>query len=259
VSLLLGKLVARLLLPLGATLALGALGLLLLALRSTRLAAACFTAAGLVLWGFSTPAVADRLASALERQATAAPLSSLPRADAILVLGGTMKPALPPREFAEVSDPADRVLHAARLFHAGKAPLVLLSGGRLPWQTRGASEAESMATLLETLGVPRSAILREDASANTYENCVHSSQILAGLGLRRVLLVTSALHMRRALATCRGAGLEVQPAPTDYWVVDEELSALDFTPSVEALLLSHLVVHEWLGTTAYRLRGWLRE
>jgi uncharacterized SAM-binding protein YcdF (DUF218 family) len=258
-SFLLGKLVARLVSPLGVTLALAALGLALLAVRRTRLAAVLVASAGLVLWSFATPAVSDRLAAALERHAPPTPLDTLPHADAILVLGGAMKPALPPREFPEVGDSADRVLHAARLFHAGKAPVVVASGGRLPWQTRGASEAASTSVLLESLGVPRAAIVLEDASADTHQNCVRSRELLARLEVRTVLLVTSAIHMRRALATCRSAGLDATPAPTDYWVDDQDLSALDFTPSIEALLVSHLAVHEMLGIAGYRMRGWLRE
>jgi uncharacterized SAM-binding protein YcdF (DUF218 family) len=259
-SLLLAKLITRLVLPLGATLVLGALGLLFLALRRLRLAAGFLLAAGSVLWLSSTPAVADLLAGSLERTAWPVPLSSLPRADAILVLGGCMKPALPPREFPEVADAADRVLHAARLYHAGKAPFVLVSAGRLPWQTRGAPEGESMAALLETLGVPRDAIVLEAGSATTYENCARSHEILAARGARDVLLVTSALHMRRALATCRSAGIEARPAPTDYWVVDAgATTAIDWAPSVDALLLSHLALHEWLGYEAYRMRGWVHE
>ena len=257
-SLLLQKLAAQLMQPLGATFALGALGLLFLALRRLRLAAGFLLAAGAVLWLSATPAVADLLAGTLERNARPVPLASLPRADAILVLGGCMKPALPPRDFPEVGDPADRVLHAARLYHAGKAPLVLASGGRLPWQTRGAPEAESIAALLEALGVPRDAIVLEAGSTTTYENCVRSREILAARGARDVLLVTSALHMRRALATCRSAGIEARPAPTDYWVVDERImTALDWVPSVEALLLSRLALHEWIGFETYRMRGWV--
>jgi uncharacterized SAM-binding protein YcdF (DUF218 family) len=258
-SLLLGKWAARLVLPLGAALALGALGLALLALRRTRLAAGCFTTAGLVLWLFSTPAVADRLVAALERRVPPVALAALPSADAILVLGGAMKPALPPREFPEVGDPADRVLHAARLYQAGRAPLVVVSGGRQPWQGRGPAEAESMSALLETLGVPRAAIAREEASANTHQNCVRSREILERAGARDVLLVTSALHMPRALAACRSAGIKAHPAPTDYWVVDQDLTALDWVPAIEALLVSHLALHEWIGYEVYELRGWVHE
>jgi uncharacterized SAM-binding protein YcdF (DUF218 family) len=258
-SLLLSKLATRLVLPLGATLALLVVGLVFLAARRPRLGGACVAAAGLLLWLASTPVVADRLVASLERSQTAPPLASLAPADAILLLGGAMKPALPPREFVEVGDPADRVLHAARLYEAGKAPVVLVSGGRLPWQTRGAPEAVAIEELLVVLGVPREAILREEASANTYENCVRSAEILHARHAHDVLLVTSALHMRRALATCRSAGIAVRPAPTDYQVVEQGPAlALDWSPDVQALLLSHLALHEWIGFEAYAARGWIR-
>jgi uncharacterized SAM-binding protein YcdF (DUF218 family) len=170
-----------------------------------------------------------------------------------------MKPALAPREFPEVGDGADRVLHAARLFHAGKAPLVLVSGGRLPWQTRGAPEARTIEALLHTLGVPPEAIVREEGSANTYENCTRSHKILRARGARDVLLVTSALHMRRALATCRTAGIEARPAPTDYWVVaDSPMTALDWAPEIDALQLTHLTLKEYIGFEVYAARGWIQ-
>jgi uncharacterized SAM-binding protein YcdF (DUF218 family) len=244
-----------LVLPLGASLALGALALALLGLRRSGLAGACIAAGLALLWAFSTPAVSDRLVYPLERRHPPRPLAALPTADAILVLGGTMKLPLPPREFPEVSDAADRVLHAARLHRAGKAPLVVVSGGPKP--TR--AEAESMGWLLEQLGVPPAAVVREDTSLTTHENCVRSREVLAAADIRRVLLVTSALHMPRALATCRAAGIDAEPAPTDYWVADEDLDALDFTPRIEALLVSHLALHERIGWVVYRLRGWLRD
>ena len=258
-SLLLGKLATRLVLPLGATLVLLLLGLGCLALRRPRLGAACVTAGVLVLWLASTPAVANRLAAPLERAHPPTLLASVERADALLLLGGAMKPLLPPREFAEVGEAADRVLHAARLFAAGKARFLLVSAGRLPWQTHGAPEAVAIEELLRALGVPAEAIVREEASASTYENCVRSREILREREARDVILVTSALHMRRALATCRSAGIAVRPAPTDYQVVDEGPAvALDFLPDPDALLLTHLALHEWIGFEVYSARGWIR-
>ena len=187
-----------------------------------------------------------------------APISELAPADAILLLGGATKPALPPREFPELVEAADRITHAARLFRAGKAPLIVVSSGRLPWQRDVPPEAEGIGQLLETLGVPASAIVREETSANTYENCVNSKQLLDARGARDVLLVTSALHMRRAYATCRSAGLAVRPAPTDFWVAGDEAQNLDIVPDPEALMLTHLVLRERLGYFVYERRGWIR-
>jgi uncharacterized SAM-binding protein YcdF (DUF218 family) len=257
-SLALGKLLAKLALPLSAGIALLALGLLALAAGRRRVGGLALTAAFLGLWLASMPAVAERLAAGLEGEHPALPIASIEPADAIVVLGGATKPALPPREFPELTESADRVLYAARLFHAGKAPVVVVSSGRLPWQPALPPEADGLAALLRELGVPEAAIVREDGSANTYENCVNSKRVLDARGAREVLLVTSALHMRRAVATCRTAGIALRAAPTDFWVAGDEAENLDVVPDPEALLLTNLVLRERLGFLVYQRRGWIR-
>lgn len=257
-SLFLGKLMAQLVLPLSFALLLMGLALLCLALRRARTAALLLAAAFAGLWLASTPRLAERLAASLEGAHAAPELAALGPADAILLLGGGTQPALPPREFPELADAGDRVLHAARLFRAGKAPVVVVSGGRLPWQTRGPAEAAGMAELLVALGVSPEAIVPEERSTNTRENCLYSKELLDARRARDVLLVTSALHMPRALATCLGAGLAVRPAPTDFHVVDEgPRTGLDLAPDPEALLLTHLSLHERLGFWVYQRRGWI--
>ncbi len=257
-SLGLGKLLTKLVLPLSAALALLALALLASAFGRRRIATPLLAVAVLGLWLASMPAVAKRLAAALENVHSATPLAQLPAADAILLLGGASKPALPPREFPELVEAADRVFHAARLFHAGKAPLIVVSSGPMPWQRHLPAEAEGLGELLGALGVPASAVLREVESTNTYDNCVFSKQILDARGARDVLLVTSALHMPRALATCRSAGLAVRAAPTDYWVAGDEAQTLDLLPDVEALTITHVVLRERLGFWVYQRRGWIK-
>ena len=257
-SLGLGKLLAKLVLPLSAAVFLMALALLALALGRRRSAALALAAAFSGLWLASMPAVAERLAAALENAHPAQPLAELAPADAILLLGGATKPALPPREHVELNESADRIVHAARLFHAGKAPVIVVSSGRMPWQTHLPPETDGIASLLEDLGVPRGAILREAESSNTYENCVNSKRLLDARGARDVLLVTSAIHMRRAFATCRTAGLSLRAAPTDFWVAGDEGSTLDVLPDVEALMVTHLALRERLGFWVYQRRGWIR-
>jgi uncharacterized SAM-binding protein YcdF (DUF218 family) len=258
-SLFLGKLAAQLVLPLSAAVALMALAGVGLALRRGRSAALLLGAALALLWGSSSPPLAERLVSSLERSHPPVPLATLPKADAILLLGGGTRPALAPREFPEVSEAGDRVLHAARLFRAGKAPIVVVSGGRLPWQTHGPAEAEGMSALLLELGVPPEAIVREDGSTNTHENCLRSKPLLDARGAHDVLLVTSALHMRRALATCRTAGLAVRAAPADFLVADAgPRTGLDLAPDPEALAFTHFALRERLGFWVYERRGWIR-
>ncbi len=62
------------------------------------------------------------------------PQKEIPKADAIVILGGAVLPAVPPRPWVEVSEEGDRVLYGAKLYREGKAPRVILSGGRIDWQ-----------------------------------------------------------------------------------------------------------------------------
>jgi uncharacterized SAM-binding protein YcdF (DUF218 family) len=254
----LGKLLAKLVLPLSAAVFLMALALLALALRRRRLAGAALGAAWLGLWLCSAPALSERLAASLEQTHPATPIADVAPADAILLLGGATKPALRPREFPELNESADRIVHAARLFHAGKAPLIVVSSGRMPWESGSPPEADGIAALLQLLGVPAAAIVRETDSANTYENCVNSKRLLDARGVREVLLVTSALHMPRAVATCRSAGIGLRAAPTDFWVAGDETETRDLLPDIEALMVTHLALRERMGFWIYQRRGWIR-
>jgi uncharacterized SAM-binding protein YcdF (DUF218 family) len=91
------------------------------------------------------------------------------------VLGGSIGPAVPPlRPDPKLFDSSDRVWHAARLFHRGLAPRIIVSGGSYLVETGQApqtqTEAQAMRQFLVALGVPESAIVMEGKSLNTIEN-----------------------------------------------------------------------------------------
>lgn len=217
-------------------------------------------AAGLlIVWVPATPVVADWLQGSLEDRFPPRPVAAVPTADAIVTLGGAIGAPVPPREYPDLSGAADRVWHAARLYRAGKAPLIVASGGTLPWRDQRFREADAMQALLTSWNVPADSVLRESTSANTYENAVNTADILEERDLDRVLLVTSALHMRRALATFRSAGVYAVPAPTDYRVVDDPGSFLDLVPSAGALGGSTAAIREYVGYLVYDWRGWIDE
>ena len=151
---------------------------------------------------------------------------------------------------------ADRVWHAARIYRAGKAPRVILSGGRMAWQGERLSEADATRRFLIDLGVPAEALLFEDHSRSTRENARYSAELIRAHGFARVLLVTSALHMPRALATFRAVGVDAIPAPTDFEVMPEPAHLLRWLPDAEALVASSRALKEYLGLWVYRWRGW---
>lgn len=249
------SLAASLAMPPASPLLLAALGGLLAARGRRRAGVACALAGGLTLAVLSAPAVADALRSRLERLYPPVAVASLPAADAILVLGGGVEPAIPPRVLPDLGGAADRLWLAARLYRGGKAPVVLVAGGAPVTRDPQRPESDAMAWVLRALGVPRAAILRESTSRDTAENCRNAAEILAERAARRVLLVTSALHMPRALATCRSAGIRAWAAPTDHRVTERGTTVLDWVPAASGLASSESALREMLGYLVYRLRG----
>lgn len=233
--------------PVSLTLLLAGFAGLCWACRWRRLAGASGGLAVLVLGVSATPAVGEFLYGALERQHPPVALAATPRADAIIVLGGAVGQPLPPRLAPDPNAAADRVLHAARLYHAGKAPRLLIAGGHLPWGRVVRPEAELIADLLVEWGVPRAALLLDPHSANT-ANAANARAPMIQHELRTALLVTSAGHLPRALALFRAAGIDAFPSATDLRAVGAQQGTIfNWLPDVGALELTTLALKEWLG------------
>lgn len=199
------------------------------------------------LWVWSSPWFYMVLGGALERQYPPAPVSALPQADAIIVLGGGIGEPTAQTAYGELYSGADRGWHAARCFHAGKAPVILFSG---------AGEASGMKQFLVDLGVPPSRILLEAESKNTYENGLFVRERLKAMKAKRVILVTSAWHLRRSVMTFKKMGVEVIPAGTDYEALTAAATqtpsmVLYYLPNPDTLNKSSMMVKECLGYWAY--------
>ncbi|MDY6783553.1 MAG: YdcF family protein [Cyanobacteriota bacterium] len=258
----LSKLLPIFVYPLGLTCVLLAIALILLWFRP-RWTAFPVAIALLVLLLSSNGWTTNALVRSLETQNL--PPASLPQADAIVLLGGSLRPISPPRTTVEVSEQGDRVLYAAYLYKQKKAPYIIASGGRVQWRGGGPSEALDMADLLTEIGVPRDAILLEPDSLNTYQNAVNTRKILQQRDFKRILLVTSALHMPRSLAIFKKQGINAIPAPTDFLVtkllLDETSSGegflLNLLPEVDRTQRFTKALKEYIGFVIYRLKGWL--
>ena len=130
----------------------------------------------------------------------------------------------------------------------------------------GGSEAADMAQLAIAMGVPKSAIIEEDTSLNTYQNAVKIKQILQPYNIQQILLVTSATHMPRSVLIFKKQGINVIPVPTDFVFTDNPLQPesetwqsiiLNLIPNAESLVITTRCLKEYLGTFIYFLRGWL--
>lgn len=206
---------------------------------------------------FSFNSAADTLLSPLEDEARAAAAAAPPCCYAsIVVLGAGVITATPPlRREPALTDTSDRLWYAARLYHRGVAPRIIVSGGSYAAQ-RGAQaqteEAEAMREVLVAFGVPADRIVLEGSSLNTIDNI---REVRALVGAERVALVTSGFHMPRALRLARRAGLNVEAFPTDWRVVPLLRAEWEmFLPSVDATANSTIALREYMAL-AFDRRG----
>ncbi|MFM7602688.1 MAG: YdcF family protein [Pseudanabaena sp.] len=190
------------------------------------------------------------------------PSADIPQAEAIVILGGGTRPRIAPRPWYEVNEAGDRILYGSWLYKQGKAPLIIVTGGRAEWLGDGGNpESEDMTAIAEIMGVPSSAIIQEGQSFNTRDNAINTKQILIKRGLNKILLVTSALHMPRSMEIFRKVGVESIAVPTDFLSVQNENSkglaaVLDLLPTVDALKNTTNAIKEYIGLLVYQLAGW---
>lgn len=248
------KLLSLLIYPLTLCLLLGVLALIFSRLGWVRRSFYTLLLAVGWLYLCSTPLWANFLMGTLERGFVPRAMTVIGEADAIVLLGGAMRGDTHMSTLADLNQHADRLVHAVALYKAGKAPTILLTGG-------GAEgirpEARQMKDILVVMGVSPQNILLETESRNTHDNAVFSAQILKAKEMERILLVTSAYHMRRSLALFEAQGLDVVPAPTDYQRLVTVPLLPDWLPGVGSLSQTTFALHEIVGYWVYRWRGWL--
>jgi uncharacterized SAM-binding protein YcdF (DUF218 family) len=271
---LLSKLLPLLLYPLGLGLLLQLLGLAAAAKgseqgsRRRRQASLWLSGTGVgLIWLCAMPLSSRQLIWGLEDRAAALTPQQLPRADAVVVLGGGLRPALPPRQGVEVAEGGDRLLRGVQLVRRGLAPLLVTSGGRVSFTGHDPAPPEALwaRDLAQELGLPADRILINPDSRTTAEEARDIGALGRRRGWSRVLLVTSAFHMPRSLATFQQrSGLTVVPVACDYQLPDRAHygkptlgnTLKSLLPDAEALYLSTLALKEHLGLAIYRLRGW---
>jgi uncharacterized SAM-binding protein YcdF (DUF218 family) len=223
-------------LPPAGPLLLAILGLFLIKGRP-RLARACLILAIGSLWLLSTPRVSDVLSGWAEYYPPL-DLRSTAGAQAIVILGGGGERDFAPEYGGPAAEPEmlERLSYGAYI--AGKTGLpVLVTGYRL--------EAAAMrGTLQRNFGIDPRWV--DGASFDTFDNAANSARILRADGVRRVILVTHATHMRRSVHEFTAAGLQVIPAPTGMRPPFEP-GILNYLPSADALLRSVVAINELLG------------
>jgi uncharacterized SAM-binding protein YcdF (DUF218 family) len=251
-SLTVSDIVRTLALPPLSLLLLVAVGLILQRWRP-RLGRAMVTVALVTLYILCTNMGAILLMHPLENMSTPLSSSRDTGAQAIVVLAAGQLENAPEYGGKDIPDyiALARLRYAAKLQHETGLP-ILVSGGNAPKNAGRESKAESMASALRDDFVTPVRWI-EGNSENTAENAIFSEKILRQHGVRRVLLVTDAMHLPRAKLAFTQTGLEVIAAPTMFFGAGS-IELLDFLPSAEGIRRSRYAIYEWLGIIWYRTR-----
>lgn len=244
----LSKLLDVLIDPLWWFMACVSVGLILMRTEKRRRAGfSCLVVGVLVLLLASSPTVSTRLWRSLESDAENTVKSDVTY-DAVVLLGGVVSPMGTSPSETGWNESFERVLATRDLLLSGRAKVAVLSGGALGGSL--SSEAEYLATELKKLGVPEAQLVLETKALNTRENALFTKPLLETRGAQRVVIVTSAFHMRRALGCFRAVDLEVDALPVDWRVRELETDA-HFAPRSEHLSLTSRALREWLGRAVY--------
>lgn len=174
-------------------------------------------------------------------------------AQAIVVLGAGSIYRSPEYAGQDIPDEVAliRLRYGAHLHHTTGLPLLVTGGNGKPDGSMQAKALGMARALREDFRAPVKWV--EPDAADTQQNAVFSARLLRADGVKRVLLVTHAMHMPRAREAFERAGLEVVPAPTAFYSRGR-MSLLGWLPSAAGMYRSYYAMHEWIGLLWYRVR-----
>ncbi len=175
--------------------------------------------------------------------------------DGIIVLGGAVVVQITAsRSQVTLGDAAERMTESLALAQRYPEATLLFSGGSGELVERQLSEADVAAMFYEQLGLEPARLLFEQRSRDTYENALFSYELVNPQPGERWLLVTSAVHMPRAVGVFQALGWPVLPYPVDFRSVENptfepSLNVLDNITGIDG------IVREWVGLAAFRVLG----
>ena len=188
----------------------------------------------------SLPIISNNLITYLEKDYTLQNTSAIDKADAIVVLSGMLITIKTQSGYKyEFNGAVDRILAGIDLYKDAKAPILILTRGKLPWSL-GKPEGEYLKEFATQFGIPGKNILLTDNVENTDDEAKSVKKLLNQNN--KIILVTSAFHMPRAKKVFEAAGINTIAFPVDFRIQEQKLTFMDFIPSAGSFFgSSHFV------------------
>lgn len=226
--------------------------------RRRRRPAMLFGAMAFFIWVIGGSGLPDRLLGGLERPQVRNGFADIPVCDAVVVLGGGYRHSKHDAFEIDFTAAADRIIMALELIRQHKAPVLVLGGTHYEANGTSVAEAELLRPWLAAWRLTNAPVLVIGINANTHDEAMHTKALCAEHHWQRVIIVTSAFHMRRAAAVFRTAGVPVVGVACDYQTsCNEKIAEINLIPRNEGFQQLGLYLHEIYGWLYYRLRGWI--
>lgn len=242
--------------PLNLAILLVAIGALLLYTTFSNLGRRLSLMGGLMLLLMAFSPIGGIIAIPLETRFLLPPENS-PAPDGIIVLGGAIDEKLSEKIGRPVliDSAAERLTTLITLKSRYPSARIIFTGGSAALKSSIYTEADSVKQFWNNLGVDTKAIIFENRSRNTFENALFTNEIIKPKPNEHWLLVTSAMHMPRAIGVFRKIGFPVIAYPVDYRT-EGKLSILSQPRfATRTIGVTQFAVHEWIGLLIYWLTG----
>ena len=200
----------------------------------------------------SLPIISINLIAYLEKDYSLQNTSTIDEADAIVVLSGMLTTIKTESGYEyEFGGAVDRILAGIDLYKDDKAPILILTRGKLPWSL-GKPEGEYLKEFAAQFSIPKENILLTDNVENTEDEAKSVKKLLNQNN--KIILVTSAFHMPRAKKVFEAADINVLPFPVDFQSQESKLTFMDLIPSAGSFSSTSHFFREMIGRAYYSLK-----
>ena len=243
----LSKILGFFLVPSNIMVSLGLAGIALLAIGYARAGRWMLVTSIVLIAAVGVLPIGSGLALQLEERFPRWDTTRGPPTGVVVLGGGVIKSEISAeRGYVAVGRTAERIIAAIELARRYPGAHVVFAGG---------GEGDFVVRLLEKLGVPRDRVIVERKSRNTAEDAAFTKRLAMPKAGERWLLVTSAMHMPRAVGVFQKAGFAVDAYPVDYQTTGIKDPWTLSSALMDNIRKTNLAVHEWIGLLVYWMAG----
>jgi len=217
----------------------------------------------LVTWIIGGTPLPERLVNSLEQPYAGEGLDKVPVCDAVVMLGGAHRPSKYDAFGLDVTAAGDRIVTAFELMRLKKGGTLAIGGNGYWLKGEKVPEGKLIEQWFAAWHISDTPVVTLGVNENTHDEALHTQALVKEKQWKRVIIVTSAFHMRRAEATFQKAGVSVVPVACDFQTVGApepgpvSTSSWYLFPRLERFKILEMYLHETFGSWVYRWRGWM--